>query len=261
MFNVIEGPNGAGKTSLITALREEGYSTLSSPNGTDLARMLRPACRGTEPWTDIDKKIQFMLFSAARYDEYIRLVKDRDDIIFADRWWTSTYIYQCVLQGISVPFLEYTIHPDEKIDLVVLLDADDDVIIRRMEEERDKNPSHGKCRWTQQKSMVMELASLYRNELPSYLESRLIPYEIIDTTNLDKLQVQQTVLDLVGEYRDGNPPLKDCPFCGSESLYDDTENVIYCIGCYSEMRGKTRWHTPDVLAQAWNSRAEKVKKF
>lgn len=192
-FCCVEGPNGSGKTSLINAFSEAGYSTLSSPNGTPLAKILRPACRGTEPWTDIDKRVQFLLFSAARMDEYVRCVHGKDSVVIADRWWTSTYIYQCLLQGLSVDFLEYTIHPDEKIDLVVLLDGEDDVLINRVFSERDTNPDHGKCKWTKDLETMKTLIGLYRNELAKYLESKNIKVLRIDTTNMSREDVFQIV--------------------------------------------------------------------
>lgn len=197
MFIVVDGPNGSGKTSLINSLKNDGYDTLSSPNGTPLAQMLRSACRGTEPWTDIDKKVQFMLFSAARLDEYIRLVHSNPNIVFADRWWTSTYVYQCIIGGISESFLEYTKHPDEKISTVILLDAKDDILINRVQDERKKNPSHGICRWTQNIEEQKKIISVYRNELPSYLKSKGVDCIIVDTTYMSMNDVKSRVLDLV----------------------------------------------------------------
>ncbi|MFA7219421.1 MAG: dTMP kinase [Synergistaceae bacterium] len=189
MFVVVEGPNGSGKTSLIKALSKKGYQTLSSPNGTPLAKILRPACRGTGQWTDIDKRVQFMLFSAARLDEYIRLVKDKKEPVIADRWWSSTYVYQCTFQGLSVDFMEHTIHPDEKIDLVIRLDADDEVLINRVLSEREKNPDHGKCRWTQDRETMKELIRIYREMLPEYLSNRGIKSIGIDTTGKTKEEI------------------------------------------------------------------------
>lgn len=199
-FIICEGPNGSGKTTLTKNLEKKGFKTLSSPNGTPLAKMLRPACRGTDPWTDIDKRVQFMLFSAARLDEYIYCVKDKDLTIVADRWWTSTYVYQCMLQGLSVKFLEHTIHPDEKVDLVLILDGDDDVLIKRVTDERDKNPEHGKCRWTQERETMVELIRLYREELPDYLEAKGISVEVIDTTDISKEEVALKAEEIIKRY-------------------------------------------------------------
>lgn len=200
MFIVCDGPNGAGKTSLIKSLELDGIQTLSSPNGTPLAKMLRPACRGTDPWTDIDPRIQFMLFSAARYDEYLRLVHGRKEVIVADRWWTSTYVYQCVYQGIDVSFMEYTIHPEEKIDLVIHLDAANEVILNRVMSERQANASHGKCTWTKQEESVIEIANIYRVRMPEYLNKKNIALKRIDTTDLSQDEVKSEVKSLIRKH-------------------------------------------------------------
>lgn len=199
MFIIIEGSNGSGKTTLIENLKESGVKTLSSPNGTDLAKMIRPACRGEGKWSDIDKSVQFLLFSAARYDEYVRCVKDSKDVVVADRWWTSTYVYQCILQGLSVSFMEYTIHPDEKVDLVVLLDGDDDILIKRMSKERLKNPGHGKCTWTKDEGALRNLMRIYREYLPEYLSSKGIECVVVDTSNKSESEVFEHVKLLIAE--------------------------------------------------------------
>ena len=192
MFVVVEGPNGSGKTTLIRSLSSSGCKTLSSPNGTPLAKMLRPACRGTGEWKDLDRVIKFMLFSAARYDEYIKLVHNSDKVVVADRWWTSTYIYQCLLEGIDIKFLEQTIHPEEKIDLVVCLTGDKDILLNRMEEERKNNPSHGFCTWTEDKKKFENIIDLYE-ELPIYLFKKDIRSLIVDTSEMDETEVFEVV--------------------------------------------------------------------
>jgi len=199
MFIVIDGPNGSGKTTLINKLKANGNITLSSPKETPLSTMLRPACRGTSPWEDIDPRIQFMLFSAARFDEYVRIVMPApySEKIYADRWWTSTYVYQCMLQGISVDFMEHTIHPQEQLDLVLLLDADNEVLSKRLLVERDINPAHGKCSWTKEMDTVYRLADMYRNELRHYLTSKGICNLRVDVTNSTTDEVYNHVLETV----------------------------------------------------------------
>ena len=105
-FVILEGANGCGKTTIINNLKEKGVDTLSSPNGTPLAQFLRPVCRGTDQWKDVDKTVKFLCFSAARLDEYIRRVHNQTHLIVADRWWLSKFVYQCVLEGINEEFLE-----------------------------------------------------------------------------------------------------------------------------------------------------------
>ena len=196
MFVVVEGPNGSGKTTLIKSLGDKGYETLSSPNGTPLAKMLRPACRGVAPWEGIDKKIQFLLFSAARLDEYHKCVHGKEEVVVADRWWTSTYVYQCMFEGISVEFMENTIHDEEKIDLVILLDCEEHIVLERMKAERENNPDHGKCTWTKEDDTLRQLRTIYREKLPPYLEKVGIRYESIDTTNKtsDEVLKEATIL-------------------------------------------------------------------
>lgn len=197
-FYVVEGPNGSGKTSLIKNLASKGIKTLSSPDGTPLAKMLRPACRGVDPWEDIDKFVQFLLFSAARYDEYLRCVKDQNDIVVADRWWTSTYVYQCVLGTIPIELLQYTLHPQEKIDGVILLDGRDEVLIQRTHLERTQNTTHGNCSWTQDINTMKRIIQIYRHELPVYLTCcHQIPVYPIDTTQLTPRDVTNKTLEII----------------------------------------------------------------
>jgi dTMP kinase len=203
LFVVVEGSNGAGKTTLINRLKAKGYSTLSSPNGTDLAKLLRPACRGVEPWEGIDKKIQFLLFSAARLDEYIKCVSETSDVVVADRWWTSTYVYQCILQGISIDFMEHTIHDNEKIDLVILLDGKDESLLERMRSERESNPSHGKCTWTQSEDTLRQLMKIYREDLPAYLGMKGIECLVIDTTNKNEDEVEAEAYNTIEALKNG----------------------------------------------------------
>jgi len=195
----IEGPNGAGKTSTITKLKQKGFDTLSSPNGTPLAKYLRAACRGTGEWSDLSNVTKFLLFSAARLDEYNKLAKDKgpNEFVICDRWHFSTYVYQCTFEDIPVEFLEHTIHKDEMVRLVIILTGESDILVDRMEKDRKKNPQHGKCSWTQNLETMKKINEIYINELPKYLITKNIPFVIIDTTNKNQDQVQSEVEKII----------------------------------------------------------------
>ena len=106
-FIIIDGCNGSGKSTIVRELNKRfGYKTLFSPGATQLSSVLRPMCRGTDEYKDLHPIVQFLCFSAARFDEYLRIVHGSKDVVVADRWWTSTVVYQCWLQGIPLDFLE-----------------------------------------------------------------------------------------------------------------------------------------------------------
>jgi dTMP kinase len=196
-FYVIEGPNGSGKTTLINKFKEDGIQTLSSPSSTKLSKKIRPMCRGEGEWHYLDKTIKFLLFSAARLDEFINIVKNNDELVIADRWWTSTYIYQCLLEGIPVKFLEQTIHSEEKIDGVFLLHASPEVLFQRMRLEREKNKEHGECSWVKENETFLKIVELYYSELSSYLKQKGIDVYFIDVENQDSDEVMQQIKAII----------------------------------------------------------------
>ena len=193
MHICIEGPNGSGKTTLVKNLSQLGYHTLSSPNGTPLAKYLRPACRGTDQWANLSDMVKFLLFSSARCDEFDKLVKNQKETIICDRWHFSTWVYQCRLGNIPEKLYEMTIHPEEKIDKVILLVGDPQTLINRVILEREKNPSHGICTWTKEKETMIRINEIYNNELPRYLTSKHIDFDLLDTTNSSIDEVQSFV--------------------------------------------------------------------
>jgi len=181
---VVEGPNGAGKTSLIKSLSALGYKTLSSPAGTDLAKYIRQACRGADQWSDLSDIVKFLLFSAARCDEFDKLIKGQEGVIICDRWHLSTFVYQCILGNIPTELYEMTIPRDELISMVIILDSDNETLQKRVNAERQINLSHGKCSWTQDIETMNDIADIYRRDLPIYLDNKSIPHITLDTTNM-----------------------------------------------------------------------------
>lgn len=187
MFIIFEGANGVGKTTLknrFTGL--PGFKTIFSPGSTPLAAVLRPVCRGTDEWKGCDSHLQLLAFSTARTDEWLKHVRGCNDIVISDRWWTSTYVYQCMLEGFSPEFLEYTIHKDEVVDCVYIFYAESSLLLSRLKKERLENKDHKTCTWTQQEETTFKINQYYKNDLPHFLTHRKIPYRLIDVTNMSK---------------------------------------------------------------------------
>jgi len=197
MHICLEGPNGGGKTTILKNLAKKGYRTLSSPNGTSLAQYLRPACRGTDEWTNLSDMVKFLLFSAARCDEFDKLVKNQKETIVCDRWHFSTWVYQVRLGNIPEKLYEMTIHPEEKISKVIILTGDPQTLINRVILEREKNPTHGVCTWTKEKETMTRINEIYNNELPVYLTNKNINISMIDTTDRSIDQVQCLVESVI----------------------------------------------------------------
>jgi len=99
--------------------------------------------------------------------------------------------------------MEYTIHPNEKVDMVIMLDADDDILIERAVSERKNNPSHGNCRWTTENDSIKQMAALYRKELAPYLISRGINVEKVNTNGMNKEQVVDFVINKIKVLQEG----------------------------------------------------------
>ena len=194
-FYVLEGANGCEKTSIIKYFAKMGIKTLSSPNGTELAKHIRSACRGIDQWSDLSDMVKFLLFSAARCDEFDKLVKDQKELIICDRWHFSTFVYQVILGGIPQKLYEMTIHPEEKIDRVIILTGHPDVLADRVIKEREKNPTHGVCTWTKERETMKRINEIYVNELPKYLKSKGIEYDIVDTTK-HSLEIVQSMIEI-----------------------------------------------------------------
>lgn len=205
MFVIIEGPNGSGKTTLVNMFKNDGHKIYSSPNSTVLSKYLRPPCRGTDQFDNLSGFVKFLLFSAARFDEFEKIVKNKseNEMVIFDRWWMSTFVYQCILDKcVDVSFFEKTIHVDEKISLVVLLNAKPETLINRIYKERNLNPSHGFCSWTDSIDVdrMESISNIYNDELYKFLINKNIPVLKLDTTNYKQEEVYNQVKELLSEY-------------------------------------------------------------
>jgi hypothetical protein len=93
--------------------------------------------------------------------------------------------------------MEYTLHPDEVIDRVIILTGNSDTLINRVMQERNANDSHGQCSWTKDVETMKRIGEIYITELPEYLLFRNIPFSIINTTGKSIEEVEEQVKILI----------------------------------------------------------------
>jgi dTMP kinase len=108
MFIAIEGPDGSGKTEVAKRLaahyRNGGHKVVSTrePGGTIMAEeirdvLLKPRNEPFSPLTEL------LLFNAARVQHnnmVLRPARSEGVIVICERYFVSTYVYQCLMGGI-----------------------------------------------------------------------------------------------------------------------------------------------------------------
>lgn len=184
---IIEGPNGCGKTTILKGL--VGCTTHSSPNGTELSKLLRPLCRGTdEKFKNIDAKSRCALFVAARYQEFAEVIKPSSVPVVTDRWFTSTYIYQVLNGNVPIEFLLGSISEEEHdaIACVYVMNTHLDICKKRVyDRETYHDPSHKHDMWTSQEDAFNKIYESYK-QLPAFLDEIDIPCHVINNdTEMD----------------------------------------------------------------------------
>ena len=109
LFIALEGGEGSGKTTLANKLQKyythQGYNVVLTrePGGNALAEKIRNCVVNNE----MDAVTQLFLFAAARrlnVKEIIKPALKNGSIVICDRYLTSTFVYQGVVQ--KVPFYQ-----------------------------------------------------------------------------------------------------------------------------------------------------------
>lgn len=123
MFIVFEGGEGSGKTSLISNLktRLEEFNTVittKEPGGTPIGDKIRNLILDDSS-ENIGKYTEAVLFSASRYeclDKVIMPNLEKGNIVISDRYIISSYVYQGIVNGVGIDFVnimnEMIILPD-----------------------------------------------------------------------------------------------------------------------------------------------------
>lgn len=110
-----EGVDGVGKTLQAERLGErlgergETVSLVREPGGTELGEELRRVLLRSRGETERDALIEAMLFSASRRAlllEKIRPARERGELVLMDRSFLSTWVYQGLVGGVPLEFLE-----------------------------------------------------------------------------------------------------------------------------------------------------------
>jgi len=143
MFIVFEGPDGCGKDTQLDlieetlSLEEIKHFRLRDPGTTPIAEKIRYVLLNSE---DRSQATEFMLFMAARTDLYDRHVKEQDGLILSGRWSLSTFVYQCLLGGISWNLfraISEELHPRVP-DILFYFDLDVDTAWERISKRPDQ---------------------------------------------------------------------------------------------------------------------------
>lgn len=151
LFIVFEGGEGAGKSSLIKAIdskfREElpnvSVVLTREPGGSRIGTAVRDIILHSSP--PVSPRAEALLFAAERaqhVEDVIAPALAQEQIVLCDRFVDSSIVYQGVARGLGsseVESLSTFAAPSLNPDMVILLDIDPEVGIRRKEEQKELN--------------------------------------------------------------------------------------------------------------------------
>jgi len=137
---VIEGIDGAGKTTharkLVRWLRKKGIQTRYTfePTRGAIGRILEKMASKRK----VDVRVEALLFAADRIDHLNKIIRpllEKGFIIISDRYVHSSIAYQSITVG-DQRWVEELNKFAEKPDLVILLDVDPEIGLRRIKRKR-----------------------------------------------------------------------------------------------------------------------------
>ena len=154
LFISFEGGEGCGKSTqarrLAAQLKRAGHPVVRThePGGTALGDELRRSLKRSRD-TLVSPEAELLLFAAARAQlarEVIIPALERDCIVICDRFTDSTVAYQGYGRGLPLDLVE-TINSvaarDLRPDLIVLLDMDPAVALKRKGQQGDRFEMEG----------------------------------------------------------------------------------------------------------------------
>lgn len=146
-FIVIEGPDGSGKTTISKELKKrlrEVYSKvylIKEPSDNITGIFSKNFMDYIDINNFFDNISLSLIFAADRYYNQ-KLIKEKledDYIIISDRYFYSAFIYQSIGNKIDIEWLKNIYRYIIKPDITFIIDADDDIIIKRLSKRRKLN--------------------------------------------------------------------------------------------------------------------------
>lgn len=146
---VIDGPDGVGKTTLIKMLTKyfnecTSYKAHSlSPSNTEFGKGVKKLLNDFKPNNEVQKLLQLATINYLNGEIEKILYSEKlevGNIIFLDRWLTSTGVYQEYCHHGGQPFYhgEEFVSSLPRITKKIILDAPDEVLDARLSERTEK---------------------------------------------------------------------------------------------------------------------------
>ena len=186
-FIVVEGVNGAGKSTLIkelgTYIESRGRATITTrePGGTKLGTSIRSLL--LERSETYSSMTEVFLFAADRAEHVAQVIKPglkSGKVLISDRYYYSTIAFQGYGRGLDLDTLEQInlIAIDRLLpDLVILLDLDPELGLRRNRDRDNKSDASGDAFEREELDFHQRL----RLGFLTMAQEKSVPFVVIDT--------------------------------------------------------------------------------
>ncbi len=140
------------------------------PGGTEIGERIRELLLDPDT-AAMSSRCEMLLYMASRaqlVEDHIRPAIARNEVVLADRFVTSTIVYQGVAGGVeeaSILAAAGAACGEVKPDLVLLFDVDESTARGRMKREPDRIESRGMDYWRRVREGYLALAKRRPNEI------------------------------------------------------------------------------------------------
>jgi len=198
-YFMIEGGEGCGKNLQAKLLAEwlakKGFEVILTrePGGTPESEQIRNVLLNKE--NKIDSLTELFLYSAARADNYSKIVKpalERGAIVIKNRGWPSTFAYQGLAGGINIEEIrKITSLAIQEIipDLIFIIDIDPEKGLEK-EQNPDRFATKGLDYHQRVNQGYLKLAKLFPNF------TTIIPYQENNPSSMQE-KIQNRVMEII----------------------------------------------------------------